>query len=402
MTNDEYILRHRNDDVRELALEKVPGGVDRLFVLRQIEGWQLSLRKLPMWAHTSGLHYPPRLSLEQCSSEHTALYKRRLAQRLLPETRGAMADLTGGFGVDFSYLAPLFAESYYVERKMELCGLAAHNMPLLGIRHAKIVCADAEEFLDKGNKHYSLLYVDPARRDIAGRKVYALQDCAPDVALISDTLLRMSDVTMVKLSPMLDVDDTLRRVPSVSEVHVVSVNGECKEMLLVMRSDKADKPLEHPHGSHGDGVCVYCANLGDSEELFSARKSAHVPDVADKVGEYLYEPNASILKAGVQDALCKSYGVCKLHPFSHLFTSSEKAEGFPGRTFEVKAVSDFGKKSLRALLSPLAKANLAVRNFPSTVALLRKKWGLKEGGEDYLFATTVKDGSHALILCRKC
>ncbi len=383
-------------------MEKAPEGVDRMFALRQIEGWQLSLRKLPMWAHTSGLHYPPRLSMEQCSSECTALYKRRIVQRLLPEARMTMADLTGGFGVDFSYLAPLFAESCYVERQSELCGLAAHNMPLLGIRHARIVCADAEEFLDNGDRHYTLLYIDPARRDVAGRKVYALQDCTPDIALMNGTLLRMSDVAMVKLSPMLDVDDTLRRVPSVSEVHVVSVNGECKELLLVMCSGKVKESLAKPSEGLGGEIRVYCANLGDREELFSVGKTAHVPVVADEVGAYLYEPNASILKAGVQDALCKSYGVCKLHPFSHLFTSSEKADGFPGRTFEVKAVSDFGKKSLKAMLSPLVRANLTVRNFPSTVALLRRKWGLKEGGEDYLFATTVKNGSHALILCRKC
>ncbi len=391
MTNEEYILLHCEDDVRHLALKGVPEGVDRDFVLRQIEGRQLALRKLPAWVQTEGILYPPRLSMEQCSGESAARYKRQLVQRLLPDGRETMADLTGGFGVDFSCLAPLFAESYYVERQENLCRVAAHNMSLLGIRQARIECGDAETFLGKYANHYTLLYIDPSRRDEAGRKVFALHDCTPDVARLGETLLRMSDVTVVKLSPMLDVDDVLRKVPGVSEVHVVSVDGECKELLLVMCSE-----------SLSDEVQVFCANLGDRNDVFSARRTTYVPDVADSVGAYLYEPNASILKAGIQDALCSAYGAKKLHPFSHLFTSSDRVYSFPGRTFEVESVCDFGKKSLKALLSRLGKANLAVRNFPSTVAQLRKKWGLKEGGDDYLFATTLKDGSHALILCRKC
>lgn len=388
MSNEEFIRLNRNQDVRTLALKRVPEGVDASFCLRQIEGWQIARHKLPRWADTDGLLYPPRLSMEQCSSERTASYKCSVVERLLPEGRQLMADLTGGFGIDFSYLAPLFVRSVYVERQDVLCRIAQHNLPLLGVKGATVCHSESEDALVDISV-CDFLFLDPARRDDAGRKVVALEDCSPDVARLAPLLLEKAEVVMLKLSPMLDIHEALRILPDVCEVHVVSVDGECKELLLVLRRGTAVNPVFH------------CVNIGVGSSDFCVESDNASPSIAERVGMFLYEPNASVLKAGVQDALCERFGVVKLHPFSHLFTSEELVECFPGRSFRVVRVCGFGKRELKELVSSLGKANLAVRNFPATVAELRKKWKLKEGGDDYLFATTLNDGSRALILCQK-
>lgn len=388
MTAEEYIALHREEDVRMLALGRVPDGVDFVYCLQQIEGWQLARKKLPKWASLEGIRFPVRLSMEQCSSEATAMYKRAVVERLLPLGRKRMADMTGGFGIDFSYMAESFDEALYVEHQESLCQIARHNFPLLGLCNAEVRCAKGESLLD-GDEHYSLLYLDPARRDGAGRKVVGLEDCTPDITVLHDKLLDKADAVMVKLSPMLDIRLAQRQLTGVREVHVVSVDGECKELLLVM-------------SKNAQRVVFYCANIiGTGTHVFATEDNHPTPVICEKVGAYLYEPNASILKAGVQDALCERMGVEKLHPFSNLFTSDVLVEGFPGRAFRIEGQSDFGKRSLRAILSSLQKANLTVRNFPTTVADLRKKWKLREGGDDYLFATTLSDGSHALFLCKK-
>ncbi len=387
MDNQEYILRHRTDDVRMLALHAAADGVDMPFCLRQIEAWQKARTKLPRWAETEGVLFPPRLNMEQCSSQPTAEYKARQTQRLLGGERASMADLTGGFGVDFSFLAPLFAQATYVERNPELCQMARHNLPLLGVAHARVECAGAEDFLEDGG-HWDLLYLDPARRDDAGRKVVALQDCSPDVEALSQRLLVQSRLVMVKLSPMLDIGQALSALPAVREVHVVSVDGECRELLLMLSA------VESPLSCH-------CVNLGRQPHTFVTAARHAQPSIATGLGQFLYEPNASILKAGVQDALCERLRVSKLHPFSHLFTSDEFRADFPGRRFRVDGFSTCGKRELKSFLRDVRQANLAVRNFPSTVARLRQQWHLAEGGDIYLFATTLADGTHALVRCSR-
>ena len=387
MTNAEFIVQHKTDDVRKLALKKVPDGVDIAFCLQQIEGWQLALKKIPQWAENDGLLYPSHLSMEQCSSENTALYKKRLVQRLLHDEMGEMVDLTGGFGIDFSYMAPLFQKAIYIERQEQLCRISQHNFNLLGLHHAEVRNAEAENELPNIDK-VSLIYADPARRDSSGRKVVLLEDCQPDIAALQEELIKRAKVVMLKLSPMLDIQQAMRQLHYVREVHVVSVDGECKELLLVMH--RQEMPLRY-----------YCVNIaGTIQETV-------VPDewpnavICEKEKTFLYEPNASILKAGVQDALCEKFVVQKLHPFSHLFTSDELIADFPGRIFRIVGKSDFSKQGLKILLSGIKQANLTVRNFPATVQELRKKLKIGEGGSVYLFATTMKDGSHVLFRCEK-
>lgn len=391
MNNTEFILEHRTEDVRRLALKRAPEGVDLSFCLRQIEGWQTARTKLPRWAERDDIVFPPRLSMEQCSSQETALYKADVIRRLLPsdEQRCSMTDLTGGFGVDFSYLASFFREAHYVERQEVLCQTARHNLPLLGLPHAHVHEAEATDLLPT-LPHQSLLYLDPARRDDAGRKVVALADCTPDVEALHEQLVAKSDVVMLKLSPMLDIHQTLRLLPSVSEVHVVSLENECKELLLVLQS-KAE----------ASDITYHCVNLGrhTQKTTYSSSEACKLI-LADEPLAYLYEPNVSLLKAGVQDVLCQRLGALKLHPFSHLFTSQELIPDFPGRTFRVEAFSGFSKKEVGRLLSGLRQANLTVRNFPTSVQELRRKLHLAEGGDTYLFATTLADGRHILIKTR--
>lgn len=389
MTNEEFIALHRQDDVRRLALSSLPKEIDSKWCLQQIEGWQIASRKLPMWAATEGLLFPPRLSLEQCSGEATARYKCSVAERLLPTARErlSMADLTGGFGVDFSYMAAMFKAASYFEQSEELCRIAKHNFSLLGLHRANIACADTSvEFAWSENRH-TLLYIDPARRDTGGRKRVAIEDCTPDVAALQQRLLGSARIVMIKLSPMLDISMALRKLSDVREIHIISVKGECKELLLVLSAEP--KPLQ-----------IHCANLGAEVSPFvcdAAEAWAQQNKLCDEIGDFLYEPNASLLKGGVQDAAALEYNLYKLHRDSNLFTSNTLHRDFRGRIFRVEGHCSFNKAELRQLLGDLRQANLTVRNFPATVAELRKRLKLREGGTAYLFATTTANGTHTLI-----
>ncbi|MBO4642049.1 MAG: hypothetical protein J5661_04240 [Bacteroidaceae bacterium] len=391
MTETEFIQQHRNEDVHTLAFKKIPDGMNLQFCLQQIEGWQLACKKLPHWSEKKDILFPPRLSMEQCSSQYTSLYKRQIAERLLPEERRQeMVDLTGGYGVDFSYLAPIFKHATYVEQNPDLCKLAQHNFPVLGLSNTSIVCGDGIGQLTQTKKNYSLVYLDPARRDKAGRKTVALEDCTPDITSLATELLLRSHVTLVKLSPMLDISLALHTLKNVSEVHVVSVEGECKELLFVITAEK-----------NGE-VKFHCVNLRSEDPVFVCSETERhtTPDILSRLSNeetFLYEPNASILKASVQNALCSLYNLKKLHSNSHLFVNNRLLKDFPGRSFHIVGWSDFSRQSLCKMLGDLKQANLATRNFPTSVAVLRKRLKLREGGKDYLFATTQADGSHILI-----
>lgn len=375
----------------------MPEGVDAIWCLRQIEGYQLARKKLPQWADKEGIWFPPRLSMEQCSSEATARYKAEVAARLCSSiTSGAtsLIDLTGGFGVDFSYMAPQFGKAIYVEQQEVLCDAARHNFPLLGLGNTEIINAQSGEDFSLSNLHYSLIFLDPARRDDIGRKVFAIEDCTPDITALQDDLLKNADYVMVKLSPMLDITQALRSLHCVREIHVVSVKGECKELLFVMSNEASTEPLSY-----------HCVNLDTQDEPFVTQGSQQTTEYAmPEKDMLLFEPNASIMKAGVQDAFAAHYSLGKLHPMSNLFTKKNDVdvpEGIPARAFRITHIYDFSKQSLKQLRNETKQANLTVRNFPSTVADLRKRLKLKEGGSIYIFATTVKDNRHILLSCVK-
>jgi 16S rRNA G966 N2-methylase RsmD len=325
--------------------------------------------------------------MEQCSSEATAIYKAGLVEG------DTFADLTGGFGIDCSFLSRKFKQADYVERQSELCELAMHNFPLLGL-NIGVHNEDGVEYL-KQMHPVDVLFLDPARRDGHGGKTVAISDCEPDVSALEDLLVEKAKKVMVKLSPMLDLSLALKALKYVREVHIVSVNNECKELLLLLeKSTDSSEIVIH---------CEQITSTGEHQHYAFTQEQERTSDcpLAAEVGAYLYEPNASILKAGAYRSLTQAYEVKKLHVSSHLYTSPNYIEDFPGRRFQVEVVSGFGKKELKTLLQGLEKANLTIRNFPSSVADLRKRLKLKEGGEDYIFATTLADESKVLIKCKK-
>lgn len=399
MTTAEFIREYRERDIRQLALQanRFPD-VDMSYALDQIQGWQIARRKLPKWAACDGVIFPPHLSMEQCSSEPTAQYKLNLAMEWTCQVGHAssMTDLTGGFGVDFSFTSCAFAAATYVERNEQLCHIVEHNLPLLGLNNATVVCADAVEYLSTVEPQ-TMLFLDPARRDEHGAKTVMLADCTPDVVQLLPQLLEKSRFTMLKLSPMLDwhkaVDDLQG---AVREVHIVSVGGECKELLLVL-STVVESELK-----------VYCADLStasDTSSLFVYTPGSSAPVANSKLkiqnSKFVHEPNASIMKAGCFDELAAAYGVSPVSRNSHLFLSDEPVEDFPGRSFVVERVTTMNKSELRKALAGIAKANIATRNFPLSVAELRKRLKIKDGGDVYIFATTTAEGEHLLLISRK-
>ena len=382
----EFIITHRNDNVRTLALQagRYPT-VDMHEAVVQIEGWQQAREKLPEWAATDGIIYPPKISMEQCSSEKTANFKASLMDG------ERFADLTGGFGIDFSYIARRFNEAYYIERNKNLCDIATANFALLGLKHAKVINGNSEEVY-KSLPKLDWIFVDPARRDGDGRKVVALSDCEPNVVELQDTLLSTSSKVMVKCSPMLDITMACRQLNCVSEIHIVAVNNECKELLFILQRDRTAK------------CNIHCVNiLRESIQKFTfAQDEDHSSNAAfcKEIGKFLYEPNASIQKAGCHNILSQRLNVEKLHPNSQLYTAEEHLSTFPGRAFEVKEVLGFSKTEIKRVQA-LQKANITVRNFPESVQQLRKRLKLADGGDNYIFATTLADGRKVLILCTK-
>jgi precorrin-6B methylase 2 len=381
-----FIKDHRYDDVRKLALQShslANPDVDIPFALTQIESRRLAATKIPSWEQRDDLIFPPRLALEQCSSEDTAHYKAGLL------SGDTFADLTGGFGVDFAFIAPNFKKSYYVERQRELCEIARHNWKILGLDAASIENTDCVEYLKKMSP-IDVIFMDPARRSVTGKKTVAIENAEPNLLEIQDLLLAKASTVLIKLSPMLDITQSLDKLKQVAEVHVVGVNNECKELLFLLKRQQTQEPQ------------IHCVNLGAKSG--SMKISFRYPEektcfieYTSEVGNYLYEPNVTLLKAGFFKRLTQMYPVRKLHPDSHLYTSQELVGDFPGRIFKVDNFSSLNKKELKYFLKGVDKANLTVRNFPSGAEELKKKLRIVDGGEIFLFATTLANGKHVLV-----
>lgn len=434
-----FIYTHLEDDVRTLALRTAPDNVDLPFALRQIQGLQTAHHKLPLWAATAHIVYPSHLSLEQCSGQFTASYKHKLLVRVLsqfstisseyienpisytqlchtesvqvPHTQVGseffkaapffpnftLVDLTGGMGVDFSFMAPLFADAMYVERQEPLCIMARHNFRMLGLQRFSVVCADAVQHLAV-MPAATVIYLDPARRNANGGRTYDISDCSPDVLAMLSVLVGKTDILLLKLSPMLDISATISKLNRaatddfrVAEIHIVAVRNECKELLVVMRRCQS-------------AVRITCVN--DDDVFVYSPDEPHtvvVPPISVQInaGMYLYEPNAALMKAGCFNALAATYGVRAIAANSHLFVSDQWIKDFPGRKFQIDAVSGMGRREVRVLLQGVDSANIAVRNHPLTAEALRRKLGLRDGGDVYLFATRNADGMGVLLKCSK-
>ena len=368
-----FAKEHESEDTARLLLSagRYPG-VDMAAAVQQIEGRRTARVKWPSLLECEGFLYPPRLNREQASSDETALHKAGLAH-------GRVADLTGGMGVDCIAFARRAEEVDYVERDEQLCRLMEHNSKALGLENIRVHCADSMEWLAADGRHFDLLFIDPARRSATGRKVAAFEDCTPDIlqhlALLRSRCRRL----MVKASPMIDIDLACRQLGDVAEVHVVSVKGECKEVLFVC-------------GAHDGETRIHCIVGGDYTCDFTrSEEAAAEPHYCTAVGQYLYEPDAALMKGGPFNLICQWMNLEKLAPNTHLYTSDTLIGDFPGRTFRVLHEVKPSRKAVAEAI-PDGRAHVVTRNYPVAAADLQRQLGLKEGGDRFVVATTL--GSH--------
>lgn len=469
---DKFAAAHRTDDISKLALTLSQGAMalteeERTYILRQIEGWQKLRTKVPSWASTEGLLYPVRLSLEQCSSEFTAQYKAEVARKKMAERIALpigsirntnFCDLTGGLGVDFAFIARNFTHATYVERNDDLCRIARHNFPLLGLPEAEVIEGDGVEWICEGKRTTDggqrttdnrqrmegglFIYLDPFRRDDSGHKTVRIEDCTPNVVELLPALRALAAAqtsregarngalhVMVKLSPMLDITAALRMLPEAREVHIVGHAGEVKEVLICLsfgRSAEQNTEQTNPDSEQSlHPIKIICHDeqhhfeylLGDAPNTAAAPEEMRVVAPEDiTAGTLLHDPAPVIMKAGCFQQLCAAFGVAQLQPNSHLFIAMKEENpgntlqmGFPGRAFRVIDMTTLGKRALKEYMAAASRrqgtktlrANLATRNFPQSVAELRKRLRLLDGGSEYWFATTLADGTHTLIACEK-
>jgi 16S rRNA G966 N2-methylase RsmD len=384
----EFISTHLSADVHQLSLQagRFPL-VDMALAIRQINGMQKIKNKVPLFYTTDGILYPAQLSLEQSSSQATATYKSTLCEG------NSLTDLTGGFGIDCSFMSAHFKKVSYIERQTELCELASYNFRMLGKNHIEIFNQNTESFLPE-MQAVDWIFIDPARRSTGGKKVVLLSDCEPDVSALSALLLEKAANVMIKLSPMMDISAALRDLPQTTEVHIVAVENECKEVLLILRKNN-DKPLQ-----------VFTVNFGknDHQQLFkfdAQEESSSTSKLTSELGKYLYEPNAAVMKSGGFKLIGNHFGLSKLHDNTHLYTGNELLLQFPGRIFSVNKVWKNSRLSLKQLSTEHPKANISTRNFPISVDELRKKLKIKDGGETYLFACTLANEEKVIIECKK-
>jgi 16S rRNA G966 N2-methylase RsmD len=382
-----FIRRHIDDDSYLLALAaKQNTEINIHFALEQIAARQKAKDKIPSWYLNDKLVFPPKISLEQCSSEATAKYKASLCKGK------KFADLTGGFGIDFSFISQNFNNSFYVEKDEYLSKLAKHNFGMLGLKNIEIINCSSDRFLENA-ANFDCIYIDPSRRKNSKKEIL-IENCSPDILKIKDIILEKSKNVIVKLSPLFDIAELKRKLSNITQIHVVAVKNECKELLVIMEQNDKKADVE-----------IICVNItGKGKQIFSfnpvAEKNIDYSFVQN-VQKYLYEPNAAVQKSGGFKSLAQKFNLKAINANSRIYTSDVFINDFCGRIFIVENVFPFNKTGLKNNLKNIKKANITVRNFPLTVAGLRKKLDIADGGDVYLFATTVFDGGKVIIQCRK-
>ena len=355
---------------------------DMKFIAQQLTGKQIARKKLPTWFENDSILFPLRLPLEQCSSELTANYKSALV------SKGTGIDLTGGFGVDVFAFSKNSLKVLYCERDKKLANLVQLNLKVLNALNVEVFIGDGIDCLKK-QKKLDWIFVDPVRRK-EGARVYRLEDCEPNVIELQDLLFLKANCILVKTAPLLDIQQTIKDLNFVKEVHVVSVNNDCKEVLYLLQKDFI-----------GEVQIIACniKKLRNDNFSFNYEEERNTKTKYAKPLNYLYEPNASIMKAGGFKSVSDQLNIYKLHKHSHLYTSKKLLDNFPGRRFKINSILIADKKAV--LKNKASKANLACRNFPQKVEVLKKKLNIVDGGELYVFATTLSDDEPRLILCEK-
>lgn len=384
-----FIKENIDTDINSLLLLKnIPKGVDLKMAVKQIESRKKAKEKLPELYKNEDFIFPPKLSMEQCSSQSTAQYK----LLFIPEG-GIIADMTGGFGIDTGYMARKASEVYYIEKNVELVEISRHNFSLPEKQNITIICDNSINYLKSSDIKFDLIYADPARRDNHNNKTVFFSDCEPNIPEAEDLIFSHTDRLLIKASPMLDITQAVKELKeTVCEVHIVSVKNECKELLFLCGK-----------GDHDLKIC--CVNILNEHAIDSfifkiSEERKAEPIRSESLQKYLYEPNASVMKSGAFNLTGRRFNMAKLHVNTHLYTSDTFHADFPGRIFEITDVFQPKKASFSRYISG-KQANITVRNYPQTVDQLRKEFKIKEGGDIYLFAATAFDNKKLLIKTNK-
>lgn len=370
-----------DDEVFKLVLTGSPfKEVSVLELVEQIESRRRIEKKLPIWFNTQRIVFPPKLNLEQTSSEITAKYKSSLVSGT------TLADISGGFGVDSFYFSEQFENVHHFEINQELSDIVEHNFYVLG--KTSIECFHEDGIKSVLNEKYAVIYADPSRRHKSKGKVFFLEDCEPNIPSNLDAILNNCEIFLLKTSPMLDISIGMEELHNVKEIHIVAVDNEVKELLWILRGDFYDQPI----------IKAININKGIKEE-FSFELGIRGVSKYAFPQEFLYEPNAAILKSGAFDLVSEEFKVNKLHKNTHLYTSDSLID-FPGRRFLIEEVIPYSKSEMKKALT-FKKANISIRNFPESVEQLRKKWKIQDGGDRYLFFVTNMEGEKVMLRCSK-
>ncbi|MFA5850073.1 MAG: SAM-dependent methyltransferase [Bacteroidales bacterium] len=394
----EFVSLHKQDDIQRLlfSADKYPG-IDVRLAVRFISARKKIVKKVPSWSQSEGLIFSDILATEQCSSELTADYKKRFVKN------GIVLDLTGGLGVDSFFMSKNATHLYYFDKNKELSESADQNFKYLGVDNITVTnCEITVDNIDKLDIPRSdLIYLDPARRDNNKNPVYALTECQPNLFELKDSLLSLSGIILVKVSPMVDILATIRLIPEISEIHILSVNNECKELLFLLDRNYPDLL------SGINNINIYTVNFCNNGHIENfdfkmGDENNCLSEFADtELSTFLYEPNSSILKAGAFKILGKSFGLKKLQKNTHLYISENQLESFPGRCFEIKEVFDFNKATIKLLRTKFPKANISTRNFPLSPEELKKILRIQDGGDIYIFGCIVSNGFKKILVCTK-
>ncbi|MDP5043734.1 MAG: class I SAM-dependent methyltransferase [Leeuwenhoekiella sp.] len=382
----EFIKANLKEEVSRLILNGSPfPDVSIQELAQQVLGFQKAQTKLPTWAKTAGIYFPPKLNLEQTSSEPTAQYKASLFKG------DKLIDLTGGFGIDDFYLSKQFARVTHCELNEDLATIATHNYDKLNVSNVTVVKQDSLKYLENTTDRYDLIYADPSRRSDLKGKVFMLKDCEPNIPEALSLLFKKTETVLIKTSPLLDISAGLKELKNVTEVHAVAFKNEVKELLWILRKDSVNKPVK-----------LVSVNLESNyNQPISLDVSALNESVANygEPASYLYEPNAAVMKLGAFNWVSAHYHLDKLAPNSHLYTSNHKID-FPGRVFKIDSVISYSKKEISKQIKN-TKAHITTRNFKETSNALREKFKVKDGGDTYLFFTTLANNKTCMLRCSK-
>lgn len=378
----QFLNENLATDVHRILLNKSPfTNVSTKELVEQLESKLKAREKLPSWFGTDGIVYTNKLNLSQSSSEKAAFYKASLLNG------NSIVDLTGGFGVDCFAFSKKIKNVVHVEQNENLSTTAAYNFRQLGAKNVECITGEGMDFLKKATVSFDWIYIDPSRRNRENKKVYYLADCEPDITQHFSLLFSKAPNILIKTGPLLDISAGLRQIPNVREIHIVAISNDVKEILWILENGFTEEPLVKTLNFKNDAVQEFQFRL-------NAEKTANAN--YGKTKRYLYEPNASILKSGAFQYLGNHYNLEKLHPNSHLYTSNELIS-FPGRVFQVIDTLEYSKKALKKL--NLKKANISTRNFPDSVQAIKKKLGLKDGGNAYLICTTDVNQNLIILHC---